>query len=78
MRSLIGSPPLAFSRLLAHALIWAYERTAGTVVTYMIEYRKAKVSEELYRHLSRLSDAELAARGLDHQRLAQFISQRLG
>jgi hypothetical protein len=60
-----------------HALTWAYERTAGAVVTHMIAYRKSKVSGELYGYLSGLSDAELAARGLHRQRLARFISERL-
>ena len=77
MRPLTKVSSLAPSGL-QHALIWAYECTAGAVVTYMSEYRKAKVSEELYRQLARLSDAELAARGLDRRQLAQFISRRLG
>ena len=40
--------------------------------------RKAKAAEELYRYLSRLSDAELAVRGLNRHRLVQFINERLG
>jgi hypothetical protein len=43
----------------------------------MIAYRKAKAAEDLYGYLSGLSDAELAARGLDRRKLARFIRQRL-
>jgi hypothetical protein len=77
MKALTRSSPLVPSRLLVHALIRAYECTIGAIATYMIEYRKAKISEDLYSYLSRLSDAELAARGLDRRQLAQFIRQRL-
>jgi hypothetical protein len=62
---------------LLHALIWAHDRTIGALATYMIAYRKAKVAEDLHRYLSRLSDAELAGRGLNRRQLPQFIRQRL-
>lgn len=77
MNSLVRSGPSVPSRLFLRALIWVHERTIGALVTHMTAYRKAKVSEHLYSHLSRLSDAELAARGLDRRQLAQFIRQRL-
>jgi hypothetical protein len=60
------------------ALSWLYARTAGAVVTHMVVYRKARVAEDLFRQLSRLSDAELAARGLRREHLAHFIGRRLG
>jgi hypothetical protein len=77
MKALTRSSPPAPSRLLLHALIRAYEYTIGAVAAYMIEYRKAQVAERLHSYLSRLSDKELAARGLDRRQLAQFIRQRL-
>jgi hypothetical protein len=64
--------------LLAHALIRACERITDAVATYAIAHRKAKAAEELYRYLSRLSDAELAVRGLNRHLLVQFINERLG
>ena len=48
----------------------------GPVSRYVIEYRNAKAAQELYRHLSRLSDAELAKRGLDRRQLPQLVKDR--
>jgi hypothetical protein len=60
------------------ALRRAVGRVGGAVAAYSNAHRKAKTAEELYCSLSRLSDAELAARGLDRQRLTQFLADRLG
>jgi hypothetical protein len=59
----------ALGRGISHAI--------GTARTYLVEYRNAKVAEELYRSLSRLSDAELARRGLDRHQLAPIVKERL-
>ena len=77
MRALVRTSPRLPSGFLLKALSRAFERTVGAAVVYMIEYRKAKAAEDLYKHLSRLSDEELAVWGLDRRYLAQFIRQRL-
>jgi hypothetical protein len=77
MRPFVRTSPSYPSGLLLEALTWALKRTAGKAVTCMIAYRKAKAAEDLYNHLLRWSDPDLAAHGLDRGRLAQLISQRL-
>jgi hypothetical protein len=78
MRSLVRSSLVTPWRDLLRALIWASGRITGAVVAHIVAHRKAKAAEELYRHLSRLSDAELAARGLDRRQLPQLMVERLG
>lgn len=63
--------------VLLHALGRGVDRAIGTARTYLVEYRNAKVAEVLYRNLSRLSDAELARRGLDRHQLARPVKERL-
>ena len=53
------------------------DRAIGTARIYLVEYRNAKAAEELYWQLSRLSDAELARRGLDRHQLTQLVRERL-
>jgi hypothetical protein len=73
MRALVRTSP----RLPSGFLLNAFECTVGVAVVYMIAYRETKAAEDLYQHLSRLSDEELTVRGLDRRHLAQFIRQRL-
>ena len=42
---------------------------------YIEHHNNARAAEELHRHLSRLSDAELARRGLRRDQIAQYIQQ---
>jgi hypothetical protein len=77
MRALVRTSPRLPSGILLKALSHAFEGTAGVAVVYMIAHRKAKAAEDLYRHLSRLTNEELTVRGLDRRHLAQFIRQRL-
>jgi hypothetical protein len=67
--------PLSASALL-HALGRGLARSIGIVRTYVVEHRNARAGEELYRHLSRLSDAELARRGLGREQVAQLVKGR--
>ncbi len=67
-------PPFSAGVLL-HAVGRAFERSIGTARTYLSEQRKAKAAEDLYQHLSGLSDAELARRGLDRDQLAHFVRE---
>jgi hypothetical protein len=77
MRAVVRTSPPFPSGFLLEALTWALKRTAGKAFACMIAYRKAKAAEDLYKHLLRRSDPDLAAHGLDRGRLAQMISQRL-
>ncbi len=65
------------ARVLLEVLGRGVSRAIGTARTYLVEHRNAKVAEELYRSLSRLSDAELARRGLDRRQLARLVKERL-
>jgi hypothetical protein len=51
-------------------------RSLGTVRLYLIRHRDARAGEELHRHLSLLSDTDLARRGLDREQLAQLLGGR--
>jgi hypothetical protein len=64
--------PRIFSGLLLRSLMLL----RGAVSRYVIEYRSAKAAQELYRHLSSLSDAELARRGLERRQLPQLVRDR--
>ena len=70
-----------YFRISARGLLEALGRGVGRAIgaarTYVVEHRNAKVAEELYRSLSRLSDAELARRGLDRHQLARLVKERL-
>jgi hypothetical protein len=77
MRAFVRTSPSFASGLSLEALTWALKRTAGKAFACMIAYRKANAAEDLYKHLLRWSDQDLAAHGLDRERLAQLISQRL-
>ena len=63
--------------VLQHLLDRQLEHSIGTARNYLVEHRKAQVADELYTHLSGLSDAELARRGLKRQDLPQFIKEHL-
>jgi hypothetical protein len=52
----------------AHSLMAAW--------VYVSEYRDARAAEELHKELSRMSDCELARRGLDRARLALLVKHR--
>jgi hypothetical protein len=78
MKSLARTMLAVPSHSLLHTLMRASRRIAGAIGAYLIASRKAKAAEELFRHLSRLPDQELATRGLDRKRLAQIIAERLG
>jgi len=77
MRTFVRTSPTFPAGLLLKALIQDLRCTAGKAAAYMIAYRKAKAAGDLHKHLSRWSDPDLAAHGLDRARLAQLISQRL-
>jgi hypothetical protein len=62
---------------LRYALNRWFEHSIGTTRDSLAEYRKAILADGLYAHLRGLSDAELARRGLQRRRLAQFIRGRL-
>ena len=51
-------------------------RAIGVVRVYQAEHRKARAAEELHRHLSPLSDAELARRGLHRDQLLELVKAR--
>ena len=79
MRPLAGTDaridwyPTFYLSILVHALGQGFKRALGSAQIYVIEHRNARVAEELHQNLWRLSDAELARRGLARERLAQFI-----
>ena len=67
--------PLSAAVLL-HALAAGVSRSIGIARVYQDEHRKARVAEELHEHLSQLSDAELARRGLHRDQLLELIKGR--
>ena len=71
-----GSFPPFSASVLMHALGRAVERFIGRARIYLGEHRKAKIAEEQYTNLSRLSGAELAKRGLRREQIAQLIKGR--
>jgi hypothetical protein len=48
------------------------QRSIGAALDYVAQHRDARAAEEVYRSLSRLSDAELARRGLRREQIAEF------
>ena len=67
--------PSVSARGVLHALARGLARAIATAQVYLAYHRDARVAEELYRHLRRLSDAELARRGLSRDQIAQFVKQ---
>jgi hypothetical protein len=67
--------PLSASVML-HALAAGLARSIGMARTYQNEHRNARAAEELHRHLSQLSDAELARRGLHRDQLLELVKGR--
>lgn len=63
---------------LLHVVGKAFKWAVVTAWTYMSARHKAWVAEELYRSLSRLSNAELARRGLNREQLAYLVKENLG
>jgi len=61
----------------ANSLVGWLNRARQVVLACFAEQRRAKAAEEIYLHLSRLSDAELARRGLERARLADVVRERL-
>jgi len=72
-----GNFQLSASALL-HVVGKALQWAVVTAWTYMSARHEAWVAEELDRSLSRLSNAELARRGLDRQQLAYLVKENLG
>ncbi len=68
------NPLTAITVVQALAAGAAYSLTAAWA--YVSEYRNARATEELYKELSRLSDSELARRGLDRAQLALLVKNR--
>jgi hypothetical protein len=66
-----------FASSLRHAVGRWFARSLGAALVYVVERQRAKAAEVLYTQFSRLSDAELARRGLNRTHLAQFIRDRL-
>jgi IS1 family transposase len=57
-----------------HARLWtALERASATVAAYVASCRDAHAAAALYRELSRLSDAELARRGMDRAEIRRLV-----
>jgi hypothetical protein len=52
------------------------QRSIGTALNYVAQRRDARAAEEIYRSLSRLSDAELARRGLRREQIAEFAKRQ--
>ncbi len=62
---------------LLHALTRGLVRGMETAQVYIDHHGNARAAEELYQHLSRLSDAELARRGLRRDQIADYVKQGL-
>jgi hypothetical protein len=61
---------------LLQALSRGLLRSIGTAQAHLAQHREARAAQELHRHLSGLSDAELARRGLDREQLARLVAPR--
>ncbi len=62
---------------LLRALTGGLVRGMETAQVYIDHHGNAMAAEELYKHLSRLSDAELARRGLSRDQIAQYVKRGL-
>ena len=67
--------PLTAS-MIVQALAAGAAHSLTAAWAYLSEYRDARAAEELYKELSRLSDGELARRGLDREQLATVLKHR--
>jgi hypothetical protein len=67
--------PLTASTVMQAVVAGAAHSLAAAWV-YVREYRDARAAEELYKELARLSDSELARRGLDRPQLALLVKNR--
>ena len=56
---------------------WASRAGLGWVRAYRLEYHKARAAASLFEELSRLSDAELAAKGVSRDEVAALVHQRI-
>jgi hypothetical protein len=68
------NPSLPAGELL-QAIARGLARAMETARVYIDHHRSARTAEELYRHLSLMSDAELARRGLRRDQIAQYVKQ---
>jgi hypothetical protein len=65
-----------FAEKPAHRRLWAaIARASAKISAYIAGYRDANAAAALYHALSRLSDAELARRGINRAELHRLVEQ---